>query len=947
MPERDYDLNALVQELRQAGAGGMHDARSLARFTSLIRERTGCATASEAFDRMYADWHEIPAKTMQSGIFAGQLLLLVPLLQHEQPCGSPEKKEELLLAALSHGPVDPQWHAGLLAVTGGAALGDNIHADPAQSETALARLDQAAAMMPSDSPGRDAIDAFRAFLRAKLYAFRGGKDELDRSIEELERLRETPALDADARLVLAGHIAVMRCHQAERRQDEDALAKSLGELEAAVAQLGSDHRDRAPLQEVLNSVRNSLVVMRARRTGSFPEGSGVDTTGASADEIRRQASELPDSIRADRLGMSGVSRLAQASLAQDAGLLAEALGLLEEALGLLEPDDERWVRYANALGTGHCTAAHLSAPADALRHLDQGIAWLRHTLRLVRGPEYPDWASLSMVLASAYRIRGDRCASNARTARLNYNAARRIGLEGIRGIAWNVLLQSSTAHAAETGRLAGEYALDVARWCLVDGAYDDAVRSLDAGRGLTLYAATVVTTVPDMLVGLGHPELAEEWRAAGPVLPEPERQKSPPADITASGPSSRLRRRVLDVLAASPLRQRLLHVPSASEIGTALRAMGHTALVYLVPAGEVPEGRTVHGAALMVLPDGTARPLRLPGLDVRAAPVAEYRPVGAPGRDAGGPPTKSPSASPRQDSRAALEQLCDWAGETVLKPLLKELPRSYGDVPSVVLVPMGELSMVPWHAARVPAGRGRYRYACEDVRISSVPSARLLCEVAARPAAGVRRTLVVGNPTRDLHHAGQEAEAIRHTFHPGGELLGPGTATPAAVTEWLGRQSGGLLHLACHGKVQPGKRHSSYLELSGGRLAAEELTEGVDRYRGLELVVLAACSTHVSGHGYDEAYSLATAFLVAGARSVLGSLWPVPDDTTSLLMYMTHHYMSRDGLPPGQALRRAQLWMLNNQRQAPPGMPAHLAAWVPGIRGDDLTGWAGFTHLGW
>lgn len=56
------------------------------------------------------------------------------------------------------------------------------------------------------------------------------------------------------------------------------------------------------------------------------------------------------------------------------------------------------------------------------------------------------------------------------------------------------------------------------------------------------------------------------------------------------------------------------------------------------------------------------------------------------------------------------------------------------------------------------------------------------------------------------------------------------------------------------------------------------------------------------------------------------------------------HY---DGLPPGRALRSAQSWMLNDRREAPPGMSARLRSRVRHIRGDDLSAWAGFTHLGW
>ncbi|MEU5524075.1 CHAT domain-containing protein [Streptomyces sp. NPDC047860] len=942
MPTRNYDLYSLMWELKQAGADGVHDARSFARLVSLICDRVGCATAGVAFDRMYQDWRELPEGTLQSGIIAGQVLQLIPFLQYERPCASPEVREELLLAALSYGPDEPQLHAGLLAIVGGSALGGRIKAAPGRLETALARLEKAAAMMPPGSPQRDGAEAFRAALLLQLAVLSGGEGDFGQGSEALEGLRNSSGVDTEARLVLSGLIAVVRCRRADQSQDESALADSARELEGVLSQLRPDNKDRGPLEDFLVTARNNLALLRARRTGQMPEPSLSGPTLPSADEARRRASILPENARADHLGMAGTSRLGQAMLNRDPVAGAEALGLVEECLDLLDCDDERWLRYASVLGTGYCTLADLGDPAEARHHRNQGIAWLKRAFRLARGPEHPRWAAMGMVLAWAYRMRGDRSAPDAHVARRNHDEARRVGSEAVRGIVWNVLLQSGTTHAAEAARLAGEYALDVARWCIADGAYDDAVRALDAGRGLVLHAATVATTVPDLLVGLGHPVLAREWRTAGPVPPEDGQGMTVPTDATPSGPSTRLRGRVLGILAASPLRQRLLQPPTLSEISAQLRAMSRTALVYLVPSGEGADG-----AALLVLSDGTVRVVRMPGLDVRDPAITDYQALAqSSGRDAGGPPTEG-ARTPERDEQAALERLCDWAGKTVMEPLLKELPRGYGSVPSVVLVPMAELGRVPWHAARVSVGQGRYRYACQDVEISSAPSARLLCEVAARAAVEPGHTLVVGDPTRNLSDAAREAEAIHHAFHPDGEFLARGTATVAAVTEWLGRQQGGMLHLACHGLVQQGERHSSYISLADGQLPAEVLTEGRARYRGLELVVLAACSTNVSGRGHDEAYSLATAFLVAGARSVLGSLWTVPDDMTSLLMYMTHHYMSREGMRPGQALRSAQLWMLNDQRRPVPGMPQDLASKVPGISGDNLTGWAGFTHLGW
>ena len=111
-----------------------------------------------------------------------------------------------------------------------------------------------------------------------------------------------------------------------------------------------------------------------------------------------------------------------------------------------------------------------------------------------------------------------------------------------------------------------------------------------------------------------------------------------------------------------------------------------------------------------------------------------------------------------------------------------------------------------------------------------------------------------------------------------------------------------------------------------GLLTAEELV-GLDLPR-TELVVLSACETgrgeEITGQGV---MGLRASVMAAGARSMLMSLWKVPDESTALLMEEFYRGLWLRGLTKAEALRRAQAAV----REHPNGeyrAPLHWAAWV-------------------
>ena len=82
-----------------------------------------------------------------------------------------------------------------------------------------------------------------------------------------------------------------------------------------------------------------------------------------------------------------------------------------------------------------------------------------------------------------------------------------------------------------------------------------------------------------------------------------------------------------------------------------------------------------------------------------------------------------------------------------------------------------------------------------------------------------------------------------------------------------------------------------------------------------ELVVLSACQTAIGKSIPGEGLmGMARAFLYAGTRQVVASLWPVDEKATMELMTEFYRQLLQNGRPPAEALRRAQQALASTPR---------------------------------
>ena len=233
----------------------------------------------------------------------------------------------------------------------------------------------------------------------------------------------------------------------------------------------------------------------------------------------------------------------------------------------------------------------------------------------------------------------------------------------------------------------------------------------------------------------------------------------------------------------------------------------------------------------------------------------------------------------------------------------------------LIIVPDGPLWLAPFAALLNPFSK----YLRESFKVRLIPSLTSLKIIAHCPKFHCRSgALVVGDPDmvevtnsqgdqilEQLPFARQEAQMI-------GQILNtaPLTGKLATKCEVLKQISSvAVIHIAAHGRMETGEIALSPNPERESQTPAEEdymltMADVMSVKLRAKLVVLSCCH---SGRGEIKAegvVGIARAFIGAGARSVLVSLWAIDDEAT--LEFMKNFYQNLvKGRSASESLNRA------------------------------------------
>ncbi|HRV85909.1 MAG TPA: CHAT domain-containing protein [Saprospiraceae bacterium] len=182
-----------------------------------------------------------------------------------------------------------------------------------------------------------------------------------------------------------------------------------------------------------------------------------------------------------------------------------------------------------------------------------------------------------------------------------------------------------------------------------------------------------------------------------------------------------------------------------------------------------------------------------------------------------------------------------------------------------------------------------------------------LDSIQEKTAIGLRDSL------QELPYSGEEAIGVAKIL--GGSFLLGSQSTKSNLYAQAGSYN--ILHLATHAEGNMNNSSDGYLALSSPddhQFEKWYYSEIFNATLPLQMVVLSACETGVGAYAEGEGVlSISRPFALAGAKSVVASMWKVEDRSNKEINISFYKYL-RQGLSKDQALRDAKMDFLKKSQ---------------------------------
>jgi CHAT domain-containing protein len=263
--------------------------------------------------------------------------------------------------------------------------------------------------------------------------------------------------------------------------------------------------------------------------------------------------------------------------------------------------------------------------------------------------------------------------------------------------------------------------------------------------------------------------------------------------------------------------------------------------------------------------------------------------------------------------------------------LVRPIPET-AEKETLIIVRDGQLNLVPFDALRDISGR--YVVETRTVLYSPSASSFYLLREQKRPTTARKALLAIGgvpyersslnrsgltrgfsrNGFVDLPSSEDEVRIAQAAFPKQKVDLLVGDSATEAAFKAVNLDDYRVIHLAVHGFADSTFPDRAALILLSNPSAGEDgflqASEIVQLRFDANLVVLSACDTAVGPlEGQDGIANLARAFLMAGARTVISTLWQIDDNSSLFLMKRFYAHLSTNQ-SPASALTAAKRDML-------------------------------------